>query len=234
MCLIVLKKKGVPLDASFLFRGLKQSAIRNSSGCGYAYKRDNKIALSKGHESVDEMIEELKRVGIRKSDELLVHLRNPSPYTGAAKPELCHPFVVTSNKEELDRKRYYGSKSVFAHNGKIDSDILYNSTDVYTSSDSYLFVKHVLSSPHFVDIMHLLYRNKNTNKTYKKLFGTNKFAILRPKYSASTFGDFVEDRNLLFSNDSYKSEVKPLTRTVFDHTTGKLKPMEPHHRYPID
>lgn len=232
MCLIVLKKKGVQLDARFLFKSLKQSAVKNNSGCGFAIKRDNKIILSKGQNSVDDLIEEIKKAGIRKSDELLIHLRNPSPQTGKEQSKLCHPFVVTSNEEELERKRYFGSKPVFAHNGRIDTDILYNHLDVYQTSDTYLFVKHVLSAPHFVDIMHLLYRNKNTTRIYKRLFGdNNKFVLLRPKYSASIFGTFLEEKDLFFSNDTYKIPERPTVSTVrslrgvtFNNMTGKFDP----------
>jgi len=204
MCLIIVKKKNVALDAAALFRSLEISSIKNNSGFGFAFKRDNQSFLSKGHKEVESLIEEIKKVGIRNKDELIVHLRNPSPGTGSniSNSQLAHPFVVTSDVKLLYQKRAFTKLPIFAHNGKISSFIL--PTYDPTSSDSFLFVKDVLSVPHMVEMMGYMYRKSNLKKLYNSLFDTNRFVIMKPNQSISLFGEWIEEKNLHYSNDSYK------------------------------
>lgn len=207
MCLIIVKKKGVSLNASFLFSSLYKSAVKNNSGFGYAFKRDNMIRLSKGHKTLTVMIDEIKKFGVRTNDEWMIHLRNPSPGT-EDNPTMSHPFVISSDPNVLKKSYYYGKVPVFSHNGRIGYDII-PTIEANKNSDSYAFVKNILSQNHMLDIMNLLYRNKNLNVLYKKLFGTDKFAIIRPKYSVTMFGEWEESEGLFFSNDSYKIPTIP-------------------------
>ena len=204
MCLIVVKKKNEVLNAPFLFKALRKSAVRNNSGFGFAFKRDNMNLVSKGQENLEEMIEEIKRVGIRKSDELIVHLRNPSPNTTRAGHIVCHPFVVTDDVTVLNQRKEYTHRPVFAHNGRIDSEIIPNHN--YTTSDSYLFVKEVLSKKYMVDMMNVLNRKEHYKPIFKRLFRDNKFVIMRPREMVSLFGEFIHDSGLWFSNDTYKDK----------------------------
>ena len=215
MCLIVVKKRGVPFNEEELARSLACGAFRNSDGGGFAIKRNSsdkkhKILMSKGYVDTREefldgtagLLKAIKAIGVEDDDELMVHLRFASMQNGRDIDILMHPFVIPPNGDEtyLDMTEFVTSLPVFCHNGFFP-DIAWGTTE--WGSDTYLLAKNVLSDYDFLKEL-LSYEDKQDSHLYKWFMGTNKLAFLTAEKDMVLLGDFIEEGSYFYSNKYYK------------------------------
>lgn len=200
MCLALLVPKGVSKNTDFLFDSIRTASTTNRDGMGYAHKsnKDNRVYLSKGYTEVEDIINELRSRDIKDDDELIVHLRIGNK--GSVNTDMCHPFVASTDEEEVIINNMYADKPVFIHNGTLFKYSVTGSK----YSDTYFFARDFLSNKNVQNFL------RNSKEDFEKYFkdhiSTSRFAVLFPNtdQEAVTIGSFTEDNGIFFSNDSYK------------------------------
>jgi predicted glutamine amidotransferase len=200
MCIIIAKKRGVEYNKKELEEAIKVAKIHNSHGAGFAYKRGDseEIYLSKGYlYYYDLMLDKLDALNIQQEDELIVHLRFAT--SGLVDDSNCHPFIVSSDLEEVLETETVTNKLVMAHNGTF-YDYSYKDDD---NSDTVNFILEFASIPNAINSLKVL-KNIDKNLPYKILDG-NRLCFMHPgKERMVLFGDWnklnKEDAGFVYSN----------------------------------
>lgn len=201
MCLAIYAPKKTDKNSQFLFDGIRTAAITNDDGMGFAFKRAStkKVFISKGYTEVGQFIEAIKKKKLKDEDELIVHLRIGNK--GHINTNMCHPFVASTDPDEVLSNDRYVDKPVFIHNGTLFKYSVTNSS----YSDTYFFAKDFASNE---SLMWLLKNDINTFKKYlTDHISTSRFAFLFPHENTNgiLLGDYTEDNGYFFSNDTYKN-----------------------------
>ncbi len=203
MCLIAVSGKGQKKYSEFFIEALKKASITNTDGIGYSYKRDKspeKVWISKGFKDFDKFIACLKHKRLKDEDELIVHLRIGNK--GAKTSDMNHPFVLSTDTDEILANNEYVKGTTMCHNGTFHEYSEHNSN----LSDTFFFIKSFMGIP---EILKLLKRDKDLFKdVFKRILLRNRLAFI---FNDSTplvlLGEFKEDQGYFFSNDSYKKNV---------------------------
>lgn len=199
MCLIAVKKRGVYPSPEF-YKGLVKSFnLRNKDGCGFAIKKKNRIYISKGYFSINELIDSIKSHNLKKEDELMVHLRKVS--AGGKDIDNCHPFVCSDKTDEILKEEGYVDKPVVAHNGTIAKYIRHGSP----FSDTFWYVKEKLSKVGYPRVLAYLSRHEPT--VVSNMVSGSRLAIMFPGNEViSLIGDWKKDEStgIYYSNTSYR------------------------------
>lgn len=207
MCLIAIKPKGVKLTKDFYKSLVRSYYLRNSDGCGFAYKRDNEnekfLYFKKAIYNIDFLINEIKKHKIQPSDELVVHLRKTS---GSGKVGInTHPFLMTYKSELLNMTEGYVKHDLLFHNGTFN-----NFTSVKSNrSDTYNFVKEVANTSHFTSyIKHLLNRNLSVDRIFSEnkivILSLTKNIVINKPIDDKKF--YTDENGFIYSNDSFKKQ----------------------------
>lgn len=201
MCLALLAPKGVLKNTEFLYNSIKTASYTNRDGMGFAFKRNStkKVYISKGYKDVDEFIDSIKEKKLGLDDELIVHLRIGNK--GSVNTDMCHPFVVSSEDDEILQNDKFVTEPVFIHNGTLFKYSEHNSK----YSDTFFFSKKFMSHKPVQEFL------KSDSKLFSEIFkdhvSTSRFVFLFPGESnnAIKIGSFKEDNGYFFSNESYKN-----------------------------
>jgi hypothetical protein len=204
MCLITVAPKGTDKYSELLISGIREAAKTNTDGIGYAFKRAStkKVYISKGFTDIEKVILRLKKHRLKPDDELIIHQRIGNK--GAKNTDMCHPFVLSKDKETILTNHQYVNLPVMAHNGTFHSHSQYNSQ----FSDTFWFVEEFMNNKFVVAML------KGDLEFFKKTFdsklGVNRLAFLFPgeETNVITVGKWNEVEGLFFSNDSYKGNVR--------------------------
>jgi hypothetical protein len=210
MCLIIVKKRGTKVTSE-LYKSISRSyALRNKDGFGFSIKKPNSdIYISKGYLNLKSFILAIKSHRPSTGDELMIHLRKVS--AGKKNVENCHPYVCSDKHDEIIQEEGYVKKPVMSHNGTF---IKYSYDKDH--SDTYLFVKNVLSDINMANI--LKYLNKKDYTSSISLFiQTSRVAIMYPNINKKFNNplcmlgkwEFDELSGLYFSNTSYLGDNCP-------------------------
>lgn len=192
MCIICVSQSGIhqPTDATIrtMFR-------RNPHGAGYMFARDGKVTIHKGFMNIDDFLAAVHAEHFTAEDSVVYHFRISTQ--AGVNPAMTHPFPL-SNQPRMMRVLDLTCRCGVAHNGiiRLTSD---PNNKVY--SDTAIFITDYLSQ-----IIHRKadLRNPETLNLIWKL-AQSKFAILDGSGYVATVGHFINDRGLLFSNDSYRN-----------------------------
>lgn len=203
MCLLTIAPKGVDKYSPFLIEAIKVASISNTDGAGFAFKRNStkKVYISKGYQSVEELLETIAKYKLKIDDELIIHQRIGNK--GAKNTDMNHPFVLSNDRDEILQNNKYVDSPVMAHNGTIS----YHSKTGSQMSDTYWFIEEVMYQK---DILNMLKTDLEFFKDFLSLrLGTNRLAFLFPNEDTNFIkvGEFKEDQGYLFSNDSYKDKT---------------------------
>jgi hypothetical protein len=206
MCLIIFKEAHKEYDHGFITNSIKNSAVKNQSGFGFAVKNEKDVLVKKGFKNVNSFIKSLSwynTKGFFKGKEVLIHLRNSSMGT-ATNLITTHPIIA--NEKENNEIKINTKKSVLVHNGFISS--LRNAGDS-DSSDTLEFVKKFLMVPNGFEFMS--YMNRHWESKFSNFFDIwtgfssgNKIIVMKAGCDTLRKGVFEEERGMLFSNTSYK------------------------------
>lgn len=179
MCILIAKAAAV---RKMTAEEIKNSAQANPDGFGMAYVvGDGKIHVHKTF-NVDEII--------KLNDELpewasiIYHFRIATH--GSVNLANCHPF--------LDEERGV----VFGHNGILHIKNFGDMTDSETAF-RYLLAPNIQEQ----NIM----QNAELDIAVDAIIDSSKFAIMNTKGEVKTYGQFIDEDGLLFSNTTYKSYV---------------------------
>lgn len=201
MCLISVAPKGTDKYSEKFINGLKCGAKSNTDGMGYTFKKasNKKVFISKGWKDIDSLIGALMAHGLSVNDELIVHQRVGNK--GGKTVDMCHPFVLSNEKETILLNDQYVDYPTMVHNGTFNSYSKFNS--IY--SDTFFFIEEFMHRPELIELL------KNDLDFFKKTFdqklSTNRLAFLFPKSNKSMImiGEYKEDEGYFFSNETYKN-----------------------------
>lgn len=185
MCIIIYKKDGVPLPSD---KVLSTCLRTHKDGFGAMWRDDdNKVVIHKGLFDLPQIKRVLSQIST--DTEAAFHFRQATH--GNISAENCHPFPLSCRNDALT-----------ATTGTFDTGLMHNGI-IYgfgnrtssTMSDTMNFIKHLEKATGKI------YTFDRLNHHIKKGYG--KFIIFTPEWTYS-FGDFVEDNKLKFSNSTYK------------------------------
>ena len=191
MCIICVSPRSVRQPSESTIRAM---FARNPHGAGYMVARDGRVRISKGYMSVDGLLAALRQEHFTAKDPVVYHFRI-STQAGVS-PYMTHPFPLSNRLEDM-RALDLTCQCGIAHNGVIP---LTSDRSEKKYSDTALFIQRYLSrivrrpadlrDPDILDMIAFL--------------GRSKFALLDGSGYIATVGDFIKDRGLLFSNDSFR------------------------------
>jgi hypothetical protein len=141
MCIIIAKPAGQKFNMVELEKSVENAKKHNSHGGGYAIKREGEttIKLIKGFIYPEIMLEHLELEDIKLNDEVMIHLRFST--SGLTNTANCHPFIVSTDIDEIVQDDVVTNKPVIAHNGTF-----INYSDAKSvHSDTVHFVKDFLA-----------------------------------------------------------------------------------------
>ena len=191
MCIICVSRSGIRQPTVSSIRSMFKN---NPHGAGFMYARDGKVHISKGYMDVDEYIEAVERANFTAADSVVYHFRI-STQAGVG-PAMTHPFPLSNQLEHMKALEVTCPCGV-AHNGVI---MLTTDPSNHEYSDTAIFIVDYLSG-----IIKCGYDLRD-QETLDYIFhlARSKFAIMDGTGYVATIGTFINNRGLLFSNDSFQ------------------------------
>ena len=173
---------------------IKMMFLNNPHGAGYMFAREGRVHIHKGFMDIDSFLSAVKAEHFTAKDSVVYHFRISTQ--AGVNPEMTHPFPLSNrlpNMKALDVECPCG----VAHNGIIR---LTSDPTQHEYSDTALFITHYLAR-----MVHGLDDLKDTQllNRIERLAGS-KLAIMDGSGYIATIGHFINERGLLFSNDSYQ------------------------------
>ena len=191
MCIICASKSGVRQPTE---RELFTMFQNNPHGAGYMYARDGRVHIHKGFMDIDSFLSAVKAEHFTAKDSVVYHFRISTQ--AGVNPEMTHPFPLSnrlSHMKALDVECPCG----VAHNGIIR---LTSDPSQREYSDTALFITHYMARMvHGLDDL----KDAQLLNRIERLAGS-KLAIMDGSVYIATVGNFINERGLLFSNDSYR------------------------------
>ena len=188
MCVICVSGKGVKQPD---IKTIGNMFNNNHHGAGYMYCKDGQVVIHKGYVSLEDYLDALKEEHFTEGDVVVYHFRIA---TQARRYEMTQPFPLTNDEDRLSAWDDVAQFGV-AHNGVIaktsNGNPMLSDTALYIRD--YLFPRIEKED----DIPGLL-------DTIKAETGSSKIAILSGSGNYYLTGQWIYDRGLLFSNDSYQ------------------------------
>ena len=193
MCIIAIKKKNVPLPDENIFETMFKN---NSDGAGFMYNSKGRVIIQKGYMTYEHFKNGLNR--LKGSIDvyhtaIVFHFRIATH--GSVCKGLCHPFPL-SNKIPVLKHEYSSCKLGIAHNGIISSVKPRKGISDTMEYIASRLTKIEKECPEF-------YKNKKKRKAILAEIDS-KMAFLDGKGDVYTVGNFIDDKGILYSNESNK------------------------------
>ena len=173
---------------------IKMMFLNNPHGAGYMFARDGRVHIHKGFMDIDSFLSAIKAEHFTAKDSVVYHFRISTQ--AGVNPEMTHPFPLSNRlpiMKALDVECPYG----VAHNGIIR---LTSDTSQREYSDTALFItRYMAQMVHGLDDL----KDAQLLNRIERLAGS-KLAIMDGSGYIATIGHFINERGLLFSNDSYQ------------------------------
>lgn len=201
MCVIVIKDKNKDLPNKSLFR---ECWNKNPHGAGYMYAKRDKVYIRKGFMNFDTFYEDLNEMNQKENlfeCSVIFHFRIST--SGNISPQTCHPYPVSENILDLQRKKKICKLGV-CHNGTIG--IFREGLDGL--NDTQLFIQNVLSV--YFKANKIFYQNNQNLDTIYRISNLNsnsKFAFLDSKGNIKTIGQFSDYQGYRFSNLFFRKSI---------------------------
>ena len=192
MCIIAIKRAGIPLPDEKVFKTMFEN---NSDGAGFMYNYNNRVIIQKGYMTYQTFIHALKllaeKVDIQNTS-VVFHFRIATH--GSVCQGLCHPFPLT-HKIPVLKHQNTACRIGIVHNGIIPIKPRNGISDTMEYIASRL-TKIERECPEF-------YKSKKKRKAILAEINS-KMAFLDCDGNVYTVGNFINDNDILYSNDSYK------------------------------
>ena len=199
MCVIVYKPAGCQMPGTDI---LKACWAANRDGAGMMLPHAGSVRIRKGFMDWDAFAAALEEEAASRDLEALplaLHFRIATH--GAVKPGCCHPFPVCGSVSQM-RVTEQEASIGFMHNGVLSG--LPTSDAV---SDSMSFAKRVLSP------LDRLSGDLLGNAEMRKLIGAStqgsRFLLMDGGGDVRTFGRWIADDGVMFSNDNWRRRAQP-------------------------
>ena len=193
MCIICVSPAKVRQPSMKTIRTMFE---QNPHGAGYMYARDGKVHISKGYMNIDDFLSALHDEHFTAKDPVVYHFRISTQ--AGVNPQMTHPFPLSNQRAHM-KVLDVDCGCGIAHNG-----IIWLTTDPTNKeySDTAIFITDYLSAilrqpddlkdPQVLQLIHRL--------------AGSKFAFMDGNGYIATVGDFINEKGLLFSNNSYSTE----------------------------
>ena len=173
---------------------IKMMFQSNPHGAGYMYARDGRVHIHKGFMDIDSFLSAVKAEHFTAKDSVVYHFRISTQ--AGVNPEMTHPFPL-SNRLPIMKALDVECPCGVAHNGIIR---LTSDTSQREYSDTALFItRYMAQMVHGLDDL----KDAQLLNRIERLAGS-KLAIMDGSGYIATIGHFINERGLLFSNDSYQ------------------------------
>ena len=178
---------------------------KNPHGAGVMYKNaNNEVFYKKGYFDFDEFYEELVEIS-KRAVEMAIHCRIAT--SGGINQEMCHPFNLTSDVEEIkEHSGYKCDKPIVMHNGVISIEPKYDLN--YTCT-------------YIIDTLVPIYKNdptfmfnQNTIMDIEDEIGSSKLLIMSI-YPTKMIGHWKKDDDGCYYSNLY---FKPYDYTRYDYS----------------
>lgn len=192
MCIICVSPSGVRLPDEATIRTM---FINNPHGAGYMYAMNGRVIIRKGFMNINDYLASLRSEGLSNQDSVVYHFRI-STQAGVTRT-MTQPFPLSNKLTDMELLDVDCGCGI-AHNGIIR---LTSDPGEKRYSDTALFITEYLARliRSEADL-----RNKKTLDLISSLAGS-KFAIMSGSGYVATIGKFINQRGLLFSNESFYS-----------------------------
>lgn len=194
MCIIISKEKYGRLPSE---EELNNSFSFNSDGAGFMYVENGKVVIDKGYMTYDAFIKHykslLQKFNNFKNKSLVIHCRIGT--SGKNIKENTHPYPISNDFKKL-RSRHLHEDIGVAHNGVIHgygTKTGLNDTQEFIGKYIYPVYKNWKEFYKNVDFMAGLETITNS-----------KLVFLTSDDELYYVGEFIDDKGLKFSNNSYK------------------------------
>ena len=175
MCILISKPKGIRMPSEEVMLNCWTS---NPDGAGIAWSDGRKIFLRKGFMTWDDFLKEYRTLKLDDCN-AIIHFRIATH--GTVKPSNTHPFNVND-------------RMVAAHNGILPIDAEGDWTDSET------FFKRIASP-----ILETYSLNSNVFElAVNAVIGTSKLAFLTDSGELKTFGKFILENGVMYSNSTFQ------------------------------
>ena len=173
---------------------IKIMFLNNPHGAGYMFAREGRVHIHKGFMDIDSFLNAVKAEHFTAKDSVVYHFRISTQ--AGVNPEMTHPFPLSNrlpHMKALDVECPCG----VAHNGIIQ---LTSDPSQSEYSDTTLFItRYMAQMVHGLDDL----KDAQLLNRIERLAGS-KLAIMDGSGYIATIGHFINERGLLFSNDSYQ------------------------------
>lgn len=193
MCIIVAVPAGVSLPSD---ETLRECFTSNPDGAGFMWSDGKRVNIRKGFmtwgEFKDALDAELDAGHIYTDSAVVLHFRITT--SGKTQPKCCHPFPISSEKEDL-QATCTDARFGIAHNGVIQGRRTYDGW-----SDTMDFVANVVAP---LARMYPSFMYSDDAKELLRGACGSKLAIINHAGEMMLVGEFVEDDGVFYSNTSY-------------------------------
>lgn len=194
MCIIVAKDKYGRLPSE---EELKNSFNWNNDGAGFMYTDNGKVVIDKGYMTYDAFLKHykslLQKFNNFKGKSLVMHFRIGT--SGKNIKENTHPFPITNEVRMLRAKHLSQEDIGIVHNGIIKgygTATGLNDTQEFISKYIYPIYSHFKEFYKNKDIMYGI-----------EVITNSKWVILDKEDNLYYIGEFIDDKGLMFSNNTY-------------------------------
>lgn len=193
MCVIVYKPAGCPMPSATM---LKSCWDANPDGAGMMLPAGDTVRIRKGFMEWDAFSEALSQEAMSADlDALPVAIHFRIATHGAVKPGCCHPFPVCASASQM-RVTEQSAQVGFMHNGVLSG---LPTTDAV--SDSMSFAKRVLSP---LERMSGDLLSSDAASIVGASTQGSRFLLMDGAGCVRTFGRWVAEDGILFSNDNFR------------------------------
>ena len=173
---------------------IKTMFLNNPHGAGYMFAREGRVHIHKGFMDIDSFLSAVKAEHFTAKDSVVYHFRISTQ--AGVNPEMTHPFPLSNRLLHMKALDVECPCDV-AHNGIIR---LTSDTSQREYSDTALFItRYMAQMVHGLDDL----KDAQLLNRIERLAGS-KLAIMDGSGYIATIGHFINERGLLFSNDSYQ------------------------------
>ena len=177
---------------------IKTMFMNNPHGAGYMFAREGRVHIHKGFMDIDSFLSAVKAEHFTAKDSVVYHFRISTQ--AGVNPEMTHPFPL-SNRLPIMKALDVECPCGVAHNGIIR---LTSDTSQREYSDTALFItRYMAQMVHGLDDL----KDAQLLNRIERLAGS-KLAIMDGSGYIATIGHFINERGLLFSNDSYLDKYR--------------------------
>lgn len=203
MCVISVLPKGKSKYGDNITKFITNGFNNNHHGSGFMYKKNksNIVNISKGYNSLNNLLEDLEKLKLTENDELVIHHRIGN--VGAIDDSNTHPFPCVNDEQLLSTLKIGVKLPCLVHNGTFQNLIEFKGLNP-TKSDTYAFARYIMSND---NILSILKTDSDYFKTvFQSILANAKLCFLFPDRDLLMLGSFIEDDGYYHSNMGYKNE----------------------------